>query len=47
MCCGRGHVVAGSGKGGVWRTFVIDGDSDGSCPSLGFGVVDSDSAFHP
>jgi hypothetical protein len=32
-------------KCGVWCTFMIDGDDDGSCSSLGFGVVDGGSSL--
>jgi hypothetical protein len=42
-CCGHDYVLAGPGKGGVWHTFMFDGDGDGSCLSSGFGVVDGGS----
>jgi hypothetical protein len=46
-CCGCGYVLAGPGKGGVWRTFLVDGDGDDSCSSSGFGVVYGGGLLRP
>jgi hypothetical protein len=31
----------------VWHTFLVDGNGDGSCPSLGFCVVDGGGSLRP
>jgi hypothetical protein len=45
--CGRDHVLAGPGKSKMWRTFMVDGSSDGSGSSSGFGEVNVGSSLHP
>jgi hypothetical protein len=35
------------GKGGIWHTFLVDGDDDSYCPSSSFGVVNGGSSLRP
>jgi hypothetical protein len=46
-CCHRGHILASPGKSMMRRTFMDDGGSNGSIPSLGFCEVDGGGSLCP
>jgi hypothetical protein len=46
-CYGHGRVLAGPSKGLRWRTLVVDGGSNGSGPSSGFGEVNGGGSLCP